>query len=68
MSKDRNELVARQILQNFVNNVVPEYILDSAHQVLEQGGVQRISLQQSDDYWEVEASVQGEDFQVYSPK
>ena len=49
MNKDRSELVARQILQNFVNNVVPEYILDSAHHVLDQGGVQRISLQQGDN-------------------
>ena len=66
--KKTNEHIALKALGKFINGVIPEYILDGAHLVLDQGGIQKISLKQGEGYWDVEATVEGDDFQVYAPR
>ncbi|MBQ4132229.1 MAG: SNF2 helicase associated domain-containing protein [Desulfovibrionaceae bacterium] len=67
MAKNHEQL-AREILNNFINGVIPEYILDISRMVLDEGCVQKVSLNQSEGYWDVEASVDGDDFQIYTPR
>lgn len=55
------------LLQEFLSDSVPEYILEGAQYTLANGGVQKLSLRKSESEWEVEGNIQGEDFQVYSP-
>ena len=64
----QHERIAQRVLKKFINETVPEYILDSSHFVLEQGGVQKLSLKRNEESWEVEGNVHGDDFQVYAPK
>ena len=57
----------RALIQSFVHDTVPEYIRDSAQYILSEGGVQKINLTKEGETWEVQATIQGEDFQVYTP-
>ncbi len=57
----------RALVQSFVHDTVPEYIRDSAQYILSEGGVQKINLTKEGETWEVQATIQGEDFQVYTP-
>lgn len=57
----------RALIQSFVHDTIPEYIRDSAQYILSEGGVQKINLTKEGETWEVEATIQGEDFQVYTP-
>ena len=58
----------RTLTQSFVYDTIPEYIRDSGQYILSDGGVQKINITQEGDNWEVEGTIQGEDFQVYHPK
>lgn len=58
----------QKILQEFINDSIPEYIVDTARDTIAEGGVQKLGLKKDEAFWEVEGSVQGEDFQIYSPK
>ncbi len=58
----------KSIISEFLRDSIPEYILDGAEEIVAAGGVQKISLKKDPAYWELEAGVQGDDFQVYSPK
>ncbi len=62
------ETRAHALLQEFVNDSVPEYILDAAQYIITNGGVQKLSLKKGERLWDIEGSIQGEDFQVYSPE
>ncbi|WP_174405738.1 hypothetical protein, partial [Desulfovibrio subterraneus] len=63
-----DEASARRLLNTLVEDTIPEYIIDGSRYILESGGVQKISLKKSEGYWDIEGTVQGEDFQIYSPK
>lgn len=63
-----NEAKAKSLLQELVSDTIPEYIIESSQYILDSGGVQKISLKKSEGYWDLEGTVQGEDFQIYSPK
>ena len=63
-----DEGLVKKVLQEFISDSVPEYIVDSARDLFSEGGVQKIALKKGSSYWEVEGSIQGEDFQIYSPK
>ena len=63
-----DESLVKKILQEFINDSVPEYIVDTARDLFSEGGVQKIALKKGPSYWEVEGSIQEEDFQIYSPK
>lgn len=56
----------KNLLQNFVNDSIPDYILDGARYIISNGGVQKLSLKKGDPFWSVDGNIQGEDFQVYA--
>ena len=63
-----DESLIKDMLQEFVSDAVPEYIVDSARDIISESGVQKLSLKKDAAFWEVEASIQAEDFQIYSPR
>ncbi len=58
---------AKYLLDEFINDSIPEYILDDAHYLADTGAVQKITARNADGIWHISASVQGEDLQSYSP-
>ncbi|WP_028586740.1 DEAD/DEAH box helicase [Desulfocurvus vexinensis] len=62
------EKVVESLLQEFINFTVPEYIVEGAHAILAAGGVQKLSLNKREGYWDVEGQIEGDDFQSYSPE
>jgi len=60
------EAVVKSILKSFVSDTVPEYILDGARTIVNSDGVQKLDLKKRERYWDVDASIQGDDFQNYS--
>ncbi len=63
-----DESKVKSLLQHFVADSIPEYILDGAQYIISNGGVQKLSLKKGEKIWEVEANIQAEDFQIYSPE
>ncbi|GAB6176293.1 DEAD/DEAH box helicase [Desulfobaculum senezii] len=61
-----DEKVVESLLQEFTNFTVPEYIVDGAKQILAENGVQKLSLNKREGYWDVEGQIEGDDFQAYS--
>ncbi len=60
------EQIVKSILQDFIDDSVPEYILEGARDVVNQGGVQKLDLKKREQYWDIDGQVQGDDFQNYS--
>ncbi len=56
----------REIVQRFVNNNIPEYILESAKGFFSENGIHKLSIKKNDPYWDLEGRIQGDDFQVYN--
>lgn len=63
----REENAARALIQGFLKDSVPEYIKDTGQEILNSGGVHKLTIRKEGDTWDVEGIVQGEDFQNYSP-
>ncbi len=63
----REEVAAHGLAQTFVNSTLPEYIADAGRDILAEGGVGKFTLRSEDGKIVVEGTVQGEDFQAYSP-
>ncbi len=66
--EQNEEIRVKTLLQEFVNDSVPEYILDGSQYIVSNGGVQKLSLKKGERIWDIEGNIQGEDFQVYSPE
>lgn len=67
MSINGDEAQAKKVLQHYVSVTVPEYILEMAQAIVAtDGGVMKVDLKKRDQFWDVDALVQGEDFQNYS--
>src|SRR5690242_7854318 len=60
------EARVKNILQDFIHDSIPEYIMSGSHAIIENEGVQKLNLKKREGFWDVEGQVQGEDFQVYS--
>ncbi|WP_243546778.1 DEAD/DEAH box helicase [Pseudodesulfovibrio tunisiensis] len=60
------ENIVKSILDNFINDTVPDYILDLARDIVASGGVQKLDLKKRDQYWDIDGQVEGEDFQNYT--
>ncbi len=58
----------RTLVQSFTQDTIPEYIRDSGQYILSEGGMQKINITQNNSLWEVAGTIQGEDFQVYTPE
>ncbi|WP_300157009.1 DEAD/DEAH box helicase [Solidesulfovibrio sp.] len=66
MASGNDETKIKSVLSEFVRETIPEYILDGAHAIVAAGGIQKLSVNKHDHFWDVEGQVQGDDFQVYS--
>ena len=66
MSSD--EALVKNILQSFVRNTIPEYILEGSQEIVDSGGVIKLDVHRRAQYWEAEGQVQGEELQNYSPQ
>jgi len=66
MALTDEESKAKKLLQEFIRETIPEYIIDGSHSIVAAGGVQKIDLKTHDQYWDVEGQIQGDDFQVYA--
>ena len=62
----KEEQTVKSLLQEFVRESIPEYIIDGSHAIVAQGGVQKLTVKKRDGYWDVDGQIQGEDFQVYA--
>ncbi|WP_031482133.1 DEAD/DEAH box helicase [Maridesulfovibrio frigidus] len=60
------EAVVKKILKDFVSNTVPEYILDGSRTIVSSGGVQKLDIRKRERYWDIDSSIQGDDFQIYT--
>jgi non-specific serine/threonine protein kinase len=63
-----DEASAKKLLHELVSSTIPEYIIEGSQYLLDSGGVQKISVKKGDGYWDISGTMQGEDFQIYSPK
>ncbi|SHN66117.1 non-specific serine/threonine protein kinase [Desulfovibrio litoralis DSM 11393] len=63
-----NELLAKELLKNFLENDVIDYVLERATSIINSGGLQKISLKKDDSHWEIDGSVHEDGLQVYSPQ
>ncbi|MDR2488429.1 MAG: DEAD/DEAH box helicase [Desulfovibrio sp.] len=63
-----DEALARKILQEFIHDSVPEYIVDAARHLFNENSVQKITLKKGPSFWEIKSNIQGEDFQIYNPR
>ncbi|EPR37329.1 SNF2-related protein [Desulfovibrio sp. X2] len=57
---------AKEILSHFIKDSVPEYILEGAQSILDSGGVRKLSLKKREQFWDIDAQIQGDDFQSYA--
>lgn len=55
------------ILQEFIEDSIPEYILEEAQDLLERSSVQKVNLKHDGPYYEISGSVMGDDLQVFRP-
>lgn len=64
----REENAARALIQGFLKDSVPEYIKDTGQEILNSGGVHKLTIRKEGDTWDVEGIVQGEDFpELFAP-
>ncbi len=56
----------RAILQGFIRNTIPDYILEGAREIVDTDGVQKLDVKKRDQFWDVDGQIQGEDFQNYA--
>ena len=61
-----DETRVREILSRFTRETIPDYIIENAEALLEAGGVQKLDIQQRDQFLDVDGQVQGDDFQIYT--
>ncbi|WP_319584038.1 SNF2-related protein [uncultured Pseudodesulfovibrio sp.] len=60
------EQIVKSILQDFIGDSIPDYILESAHGIVADNGVSKLDLKKREQYWDIDGQVQGDDFQNYT--
>ena len=60
------EAQVRKLVSNFISESIPDYILEGSRDLVNQGGVQKLSLKKRENYWDIDVQIQGDDFQVYT--
>ncbi len=63
---ENEEKQVKEIIQNFVQENIPDYIREGADIIISSDGVQTLNLKQHEQYLDIEAHIQGDDFQVYN--
>jgi len=58
----------KKISQDFLKESLPEYILEISHSLLSSYGVQKLDLKKQDGYWDIDGTIQADDFQIYNPE
>ena len=53
----REENAARALIQGFLKDSVPEYIKDTGQEILNSGGVHKLTIRKEGDTWDVEGIV-----------
>lgn len=56
----------QSILKDFVDDSIPEHILEGAQDILSDAGVQKIDIKKREKYWDIDGHIQADDFQVYN--
>lgn len=59
------EANVKTLLKEFIQDNIPEHILEDAHVINAGNGVQKIDLKKREHYWDVESHVQADDLQSY---
>ena len=62
------ENTVKNITDTFLQESIPEYILENARNILTNEGVQKLDLKKRPNYWDIEGRIQSDDFQVYNPE
>ena len=65
MTNDEEQIV-KSILQDFIDNSIPEHILEGANEIVASNGVMKMDLKKRDQYWDIDGQIQGDDFQNYT--
>jgi non-specific serine/threonine protein kinase len=65
MSHAEDQIV-RSLIKEFIHENIPEHILEGAHAIFANEGVQKVDIKKRENYWDVEGHIQGEDFQIYN--
>ena len=60
------EQKAKEIIQKFISENIPEYILENAQELYSENGNHKLSINQREHYLDLEGRIQGDDFQVYN--
>ncbi|GAB7023405.1 DEAD/DEAH box helicase [Salidesulfovibrio brasiliensis] len=60
------EAIVKTILHDFIEDTIPEYILEMAQEIVATNGVSKLDLKKREQYWDIDGMVQGDDFQNYS--
>ena len=58
----------KEITSEFLQDSIPEYILETARSLLNNQEIEKIDLHKRRDSWNVDGRIQAEDFQVYNPE
>jgi hypothetical protein len=48
------EQIVKSILQDFIGDSVPDYILESAHGIVGENGVSKLDLKKREQYWDID--------------
>ncbi len=63
----KEEVIAKSVLEEFLNKSVPEYIRDIAQTLLSESHVTKVDFSTSGQFIKITAHVSGEEFQSYQP-
>ncbi len=62
------ETKLQRITKEFLEDNIPEYILEKSRDLINSHGVQNLKIAQHDDSWDLSGRIQSDDFQVYNPE
>ena len=68
MTNPAGDLLPEKLILGFIQDTVPEYFLDEARTLANDENALRASLKRDGNYYELVGTVQGDDFQIYSPR
>ncbi|MEF8889443.1 MAG: ATP-dependent helicase, partial [Desulfohalobiaceae bacterium] len=62
------ETQAIETINEFLEENLPDYILEASRDILSSHGVDKLDLIKRDSYWDIDSKIQGDEFQVYNPE
>jgi len=64
--KDQEEHRVKTLLSEYINDNIPEYILEGAKAIVLDERIQKLDILKNEFSWDIEGQIQGDDFQVYN--